>query len=330
MLPSILREILLKKYKTIFISTTSKSSLSIGRLPDKNFNGHKAANVLITESHFARELFTKIDGQIETILIDVERKQEIDLIAIANDVINCSNVLPYKPNDVTLEAADQLILNQLGADLSGKRIIVYGTGNLAFKLALRLIEREVDVSIIGRNPVKVHSIITTLNMVKPGHSNAVAQAYNNDKSDKYEGLISFLSSEKIIASSMAVHIKEGGFAIDGGIGNFQGEFIADALKRQISVLRLDVRLGNPFLLAGIKSLSSDNEFFNSVIGSYELGNMKLVAGGLIGEDGSIIIDRIKNPTQIIGVANGYGGLKNDEQLTENDRRNLQYARKTFI
>lgn len=318
------------KYRYLLVSTTSRDSAEISRLPDKNFNGEIAANVLITNRQIAAELFEKIDGQIETVLIDVERKQGIDLMAIANDVIIYSNILPYKPNDVTLEAADQLILNQLGLNLADKRILVYGTGNLSFKLALRLIEREADISIAGRNPDKVDSIVTTLNMIKPSYSNVAAQVHHNDVTDKYDAIISFLSTEKIIDSSMVVYIKQGGIAIDGGIGNFQGEFIAEALEKEISVLRLDVRLGNPFLLAGITALSSENEFFNSVIGSYTMENMKVVAGGIIGEESSIIVDRIKNPSQIIGVANGYGGLKNEEQLTEHDRKNLQYARKTFL
>ena len=317
-------------YSYLLISTTARDSVEINRLPDKSFKGKLAANYLITDEKIARNFFVEIDGQVEDILIDVERKQEVNLMDIANDVIKHSNILPYKPNDVTLEAADQLILNQLGVDLAGKKILVYGTGNIAFKLALRLLEREVDVSVQGRNPDKIQSVVTTLNMIKPSYSNAVAREHQDAIKYEYDGLVSFLSSEKIIDSTMAVNIKSNGFAIDGGIGNFQGTFIADSLEKGISVLRLDVRLGNPFLRAGITSLSSENEFFNTIIGSNQTGEMKLVAGGIIGEAGSIIVDRIKSPTQIIGIANGYGGLKNDEQLTKNDRKNLQYAKETFI
>ena len=317
-------------YSYLLISTTARDSLEISRLPDKIFKGKLAANYLITNEQIARNFFVEIDGQVEDILVDVERKQEVNLMEIANEVIKHSNILPYKPNDVTLEAADQLILHQLGVDLTGKKVLVYGTGNIAFKLALRLLEREADVSIAGRNLDKVQSLVTTLNMIKPRYSGAIAREHQEDLSFKYDGLISFLSSEKVIDSTMAVHIKPSGFAIDGGIGNFQGTFIVDSLEKGISVLRLDVRLGNPFLIAGITSLSSENEFFNTVIGAHQMGDMKLVAGGIIGEAGSIIVDRIKSPTQIIGIANGYGGLKNDEQFTENDRENLQYAKETFI
>ena len=323
-------EILANRYKLLLISTTARPSNRAARLPDKDFNGELAANFLITDEEIACEFFEKVDGYVETILIDVERKQEIDLMMIASKFIKRSKILPYKPNDVTLEAADQLIMNQLGVKLARKRILVYGTGNISFKLALRLLEREADVLIAGRSLEKVQSIVATLNMIKPRCSNAVAEEYNNALVDDYDALISFVSCEKVIAPSIAIGIKSGGLAIDGGIGNFQGEFIAEALKKKITVLRLDVRLGNPFLLAGIESLSSENDFFNSVIGSLQVDNMRLVAGGIIGEQGAIIIDRITNPTKIIGIANGYGGLKNAEQLTEADRKNLQYTAKSIL
>ena len=330
MLSHIVNDIGKGKYKYILVSTTSKKPAQVSRLPDKDFSGELAANFLITDEQIACELFKNVDGLVETVLIDVERKQQIDLMEIANDIFTKTSILPYKPNDVTLEAADQLVMNQLGVNLSGKKVLVYGTGNIAFKLALRLLEREAYVIIMGRDLDKVQTIVTTLNMIKPRYSNVVAEEYNSSLVNEFDGLISFISGEKVIGTSMAIHIKPGGFAIDGGIGNFQGEFIAEALKNQISVFRLDVRLGNPFLLAGLTSLSSENEFFNSVIGSCQVDNMKLVAGGIIGEDGAIIVDRIKSPTQIIGVANGYGGLKNEEQLTGTDRKNLQYGRNNVL
>lgn len=330
MLETLITAIEKGEYKTIFVSTTSKASPKVSRLPDKNLAGQYSVNVLITDNNIGMNFFERIDGRVDNIFIDVERKQGINLMSIARDIIKYSSIHPYKPNDVTLEAADQLILNQLGTDLTDSRILVYGTGNLAFKIALRLIEREADVTIAGRNLDKIRSLVSTLNMVKPSYSNAMASEHENSCDVSYDGLISFLSSEKIIDSSVVKWIKPKGFAIDGGIGNFQGEFIAEALNNEISILRLDVRLGNPFLFAGIESLSSKNEFFNTVMGSRELDGITLVAGGIIGKSGSIIVDQIHTPKQLIGVANGYGGLKNDKQLTESDRENLQYARKALL
>lgn len=251
MLNSLINDLQSKEYKMLLVSTTARKSMKISRLPDKIFDDIRVANILVTDTIIAKELFQKIDDQIATLLIDVERKKDVNLMEVAKSVVRMSKILPYKPNDVTLEATDQLILNQLGTDLTNKQVLIYGTGNIAFKLALRILEREANVSILGRNENKTQALVDTLNLVIPRHSTVKASVHQEDVSTEYDGLISFLSSEKVIDASMVHHIKRHGFAIDGGIGNFQGLFIAEALEKEVSCLRLDVRLGNPFLLAGI-------------------------------------------------------------------------------
>lgn len=319
----------LRGYDYLLVSTTARESDKIRRLPDKNLNGYRFASYLITDESSAYDFFKEIDGLINNIFIDVERKKKINLMQVAFACIKTSKISPYKPNDVTVEAADQLILNILGHEVTNKKILVYGTGNIAFKLSLRLLERNIDVVIGGRDNNKITHLMNTLNCIKPKYSTSRASHYKSE-GEQFDGLISFVSADKIITPQASKSIIEYGFAIDGGIGNFQEDFIQAALQKHVKLYRLDVRLGNHFLLAAIEAQTSRNDFFESVIGSNISGKVELVAGGIIGGKGTIIVDQIKDPTQIIGVANGYGGVKNDEQLTKNDWKNLQYAKETFL
>lgn len=330
MLLTLRNEILSKSYDGILVSTTSKKSNKISILPNKVIKGKKYINILITNTTIAEEVFKIVDGKLDIILIDVERKKSINLMGLAYKIIKKSCILPYKPNDITLEAADQLVLQQTKHDLIAKNIIIYGTGNLGFKLALRLIEREANVHLVGRNIQKVNSLIESLNRVKPKFSKAYAMQYKPEDGIRYDGLVSFVSADKVINDDFANCIKSEGFAIDGGIGNFSEDFIALCLNKRIFVTRLDVRLGNEFLAASISSLNKKNVFFNEIMGSTKLNNQTVVAGGIIGPAGSIIVDRIKEATQIIGIANGYGGLKNESEYTKSDRENLQDAKKTLL
>src|SRR5699024_9515459 len=162
-----------------------------------------------------------------------------------------------------------------------------------------------NVHLVGRNVGKVNILVDTLNYIKPQYSDASAFAFNSHKKHSYDGMISFVSAEKVVTEAYADYITPEGFAIDGGIGNFSGEFIALCLEKSINVTRLDVRLGNEFLSASIKSLSKENSFFEEVMGVEKYEELEIVAGGIIGQAGSIIVDKIKEPKQIIGVANGY-------------------------
>jgi len=49
----------------------------------------------------------------------------------------------------------------------------------------------------------------------------------------------------------------------------------------------------------------------------------IVAGGYIGKEGNIIVDQIHEPSQIIGIADGMGGVKDKDQLTDDDQEAMR-------
>ena len=53
-----------------------------------------------------------------------------------------------------------------------------------------------------------------------------------------------------------------------------------------------------------------------------MNGIHLVAGGLLGDDGSIVLDDINKPRKIIGVSNGKGSFKT--HLNKEDKRNYNY------
>ena len=58
-----------------------------------------------------------------------------------------------------------------------------------------------------------------------------------------------------------------------------------------------------------------NSQFSQIIGRDIINNHPVVAGGIMGQDGQVIIDRIVKPTREIGIANGIGGVKNESDLS---------------
>lgn len=307
-----------KKYEVMLVSITAKHDLSYLRLPDRVINNKKALNYLITKESIAQDLFRMTDGVISEVFIDVEQKQPINLFDLAKKVFKKTKVLAYKPNDITVEAADQLILNHFSNDVRGKKILIYGTGNISTKLAVRLAERQGQVFIYGRNKEKAIKIIEAINMVLPSYSEYPLKIFNPKTT--YDALLSFVSAEKVIDSDIAKVLNNFSIAIDGGIGNFTKSFIAETRKRSIRMLRLDVRIGEPFIEASV--LAHNQSFFYEVMGEKSIGNIQVVAGGIIGSEGAVIVDQIKRPTQIIGIANGIGGVKSETELTDDEKRSL--------
>ncbi|MCM3088661.1 NAD(P)-binding domain-containing protein [Bhargavaea ginsengi] len=320
-----------RNYKYLFISTTAKHNLPLLRLPDRELSNGKSLNILISEESKAREVLQKVDGIIPTIIIDVEAKQNIDLLSIADQYVKKSAIFTNKPNDLTLEATDILLRRYFSNNLSGLNILVIGTGNIAFKLALRLAERNAQVFMEGRNPKKLKHLVDAINLVLPRHSRVTVKAFPADSyEDTLDAIIPFVSAEKVVSEELVMFLSETSLSVDGGIGNFTESYISKALEKKSSVVRLDVRIALPFTEASLNSSAPNFGFFKEVFGERVINNTKIVAGGVIGDEGTIIVDQIKSPRQIVGIANGYGGVKHESTLSREERRSIELLRQCLL
>lgn len=201
--------------------------------------------------------------------------------------------------------------------LHNKDIGIYGTGNIAFKLALRLSERNARVHIFGRKQRKIKVCIDALKQVTFDKE----LIHYGDKDSRLNSFVSFVSADKVITSDYNNLLKNNALCLDGGIGNFSKEFISTALENGHDVRRLDVRQSQEIMDGYINSRL--NSQFSQIIGRDVINNHLVVAGGIMGQDGQVIIDRIIKPTRVIGIANGIGGVKNESDLSAEEHIKIQ-------
>lgn len=312
------------KFKCIMISTTSKHDADFKLLPRRQFNNFGIISLMINDIDFLKSTLLYFDDKVDNIFIDIEQKQKVNLYKIAKNIIKKSELRTVKPNDTTVESCDILIRKYFNDNLINKKIIIIGTGNIAFKIALRLAERQAEVYIKGRTQTKEIDTVHSLNSILPKFSGQV-YSYNELKNlDKVNSIISFISGEFEEESSLNKFISKETIIIDGGINNFNSSYVNKLLKNQIEVIRLDTRIAIPYQFMNMNDYIK--QFFENIYGSNVLDGTNIVAGGLIGQEGSVIVDNIKEPNQIIGVADGAGGVKSYEQLTEKNRYAIQKVR----
>lgn len=269
------------------------------------------ANICTIEQ--AKKIVKSVDGIIETILVDVEKKieglEEIEE-TVKKEAIK-SKVLTVKLNDMTVEAVDALIA-QLVDKVRGKRVAIIGAGNIGSKLALKLVERGANVVITRRNGEKVRNIAETLNIIKPkGTLAKVTWITDNLKAaEGADAIIGFTPRIPVITSEIVKAMNPRGLLIDGGIGTIYPDAIKLAIKRGIRVLRLDMRAG---FAGGVTTLLETNNLIKNVMGKSRIASIPVVAGGFIGDKGDVIVDNVSKPTQVIGVADGSGGVLKDPE-----------------
>ncbi len=299
------------------ISMTARKSNGLRTLPRRAAMGFTAINFLVTKIEQARDCLFALDGQVDYILIDIEEKQDISLIREARRIIKTSKVITCKPNDATIESCDLFIRHHYNDELENKSVLVIGSGNLSTKIALRLAERQAIVHLHSRSYQKTAQITESLNLILPKFSKPI-QAINKPK-QKYNIIVSFLSAEAIIGEEYLPILSEDSLVIDGGINNFKSAFIKGALEKGITCYRLDVRIAFLYYLL---FLSNEVEsFFTHVMGriEYQDNGYHLVSGGIIGNIGDIIVDKVMEPTQIVGIADGLGGVKSESHYSQEEK-----------
>lgn len=311
----------------ITISNTARSRSDFKVLPRRYGNKTAAACFLINNSDYLKETIKFFDGKVDKIYVDVEQKQDIDLYRESKDLIHQSELTTIKPNDIAIESCDLLLRKMFEDDLSHKNIAVIGTGNLASKIALRMAERQATVFMEGRSKAKEHKITNGINSFLPAYTNPIHAMDEWDGEKKFDAIVSFLSGPYWAEEKLLPSINEKTLIIDGGISNFSSEFIENMLNKDVKVTRLDVRFALPYQFLDI--MEDTIVFYKDIYGKRDIGENCIVAGGYIGHEGSIIVDQIKQPTQIIGIADGMGGVKDDGSLTEQDRQALSTIQDTI-
>jgi hypothetical protein len=92
---------------------------------------------------------------------------------------------------------------------------------------------------------------------------------------------------------------------DGGIGSLSPEAVEAAEARGMRVVRIDMR---PSLASTALELIGIRRVVEEHMGGETWEGVSVVAGGLLGKAGEIIVDSISQPARVIGVADGRGGI----------------------
>ncbi|MDX9713886.1 MAG: hypothetical protein RBT37_00490 [Dissulfurispiraceae bacterium] len=105
------------------------------------------------------------------------------------------------------------------------------------------------------------------------------------------------------------------------------DLMSGATTAEIAQVLLDngaevVRLDGYAALAGeIIGLIDAQKLVDQIMGRRNINSVSVVAGGVWGHDGDVIVNSIKAPTKIIGIADGNGWLKSILDKSDHDTFN---------
>jgi len=304
------------KYKCVMINTTAKHAKAFSILPRRIYGDYNISSFMINNVDILKKAITYYDGLIDYFFIDVELKQSINLYEQSKKNIKYSELITIKTNDNTIESLDLLVREKFNDDLIDKNILVIGSGNIASKTMIRFAERQSNIFVLSRNVRKTTRILKGINEILPKYNKKI-QLFNKNILTQFDLVISAISTEFTKSDLIKKNINENTMFIDVGVNNFNEKFMKQLINNRNDILRLDTRIALPY-----QTMTKDKyvtDFFDKVMGKKDIEQSLIVAGGIIPEEGVIIVDKINNPTQIIGIADGRGGVKQVETSVEKER-----------
>jgi hypothetical protein len=314
-----------KKSAIVLTITTKKFKENIRYLPYRNLTDFLCLPIAINNDKILEKIIKKIDGKIDTIFVDIENKLN-NCQNVYEKVIKFSKkskIFPIKGNDFTVDATFSLLILKIGS-LNKKKICIFGSGNIGSKLAIKIVESGTDVYIINSTIKSSIKSAEAINTIKPKEcKNKAIPSSKKQIPDNLDVIVGFTRGIPIITKNLILKMKKDGLIIDGGIGTVKENAISYCEENKIELVRIDIR--NSFRTQSELTLLSEN-FINSIQGKKSMGKFKIVSGGIIGKIGDIVVDNISNPNEIIGIADGKGGLLNGKN---NFEKNLSLVSKKF-
>ena len=272
--------------------------------------------VIVRDVDTAVEVARMVDGKVDYILVDSEKKIE-RIYYGAKDVGNIerhirqrvsrSKIVTYKGNDLTVEAID-FLLGQIIGDVGARQIAVVGLGNIGSKIALKLVERGAYVRAYRRDKKKLKAIVAGLNLIKSEHTiSPITEAKSITEACKGASVVIAAADARGISKEKhlkGLDLTTAPILIDVGKGCF-----AEAIVKgeSYSVYRIDVSMVQKHTFAGLleTAVHYGRSLGRRIIKDH---NIKLVSLGLLGKHGEIIVDDIEKPSTVIGIADGKGSL----------------------
>jgi len=245
----------------------------------------------------ARDLAAVLDAAepFNWVAVDCDDKlpESASIIQTARSRVAAQRLLYYSDNQVWFDSALDIV-QRVEHGLSGKAVVLCGAGPLADSLAFTLprIGASVIVPDSGSAPIDAAIVLGA--------------------SQKRES----------IDASLIHRVAGQASVFDLGIGNLTFEAAELARSRGFALYRLDNRAG--ISSAMVRLLETDH-MVTKVMGRARLRNVEVVAGGLLAPAGAIIVDDIRRPSLIFGIADGKGQFKS-EPLDPEDRERVQYIR----
>jgi len=229
------------------------------------------------------------------IAVDCDQKlpESAAIVDAARARIGADRLLFYSDNQVWFDSGLDIV-QRIEGGVTGKRVLLCGDGPLAdcFRGALQ----RIGAAVVDRDRLEAR---------EPAPAIVLGAA----------------QKRATIDDALIDRVPVGAGVYDIGIGNLTPAAAERARARGLRLYRLDNRAG---ISSAIVRLLETDFMVGKLMGHMRVKGVDIVAGGLLAPPGAVIVDDIRDPAVIFGVADGSGRFR--EPLERDDEQRVAFVR----
>jgi len=296
------------------VAATQREQATVSRFVQEEFE-YVIGNVQVGSTDQLAEVIQATDGVVDFFLVDADIRPFLkrNLVSEARTSAKHSALLGYSDSDVWARSiADEV--RALKTDVDDLQVTVLGVTHQALRTILHLLEHGATVTLTGQ-------LTRDLLTASKAMANAAGQKHALRLDNHVDSairrahvLVAFHKKRPVVTSQMLRLLKNNSIVFDASLGAVMPEAIEWAAEHGIRVVRPDMRAA---LTGELSSLLGTTEIASQLLGKGEIGGVPIVAGGLVGRRGDVVVDSIASPTRVVGIADGTGRLLyHDDQFKE--------------
>lgn len=296
--------------RSVFTIAWAPARITTTRFPSIYADQTKVVgNAELANASDAKAVTEALDGKVDVIMVDVSGLEDAateDLLTTVDGAVEKSKVLPYSDRNAHILSTEALVRDYCH-DLRSMCFAICGTNDFGLELAVRLMRSGGKVVVYDSDPQRAAEMSRILGdyAVLTRCSADVPALLNDMIPGSIDVLLGCKLRQIIVDTELIDYVGATGLIVDAGVGSFSPEAIIAAQERGMDIRRVDMRTG---LLAEVDLALATSELVQSAQGRKIIDGVRVVGGGVIGAYGAVVVDDVANPTRVIGIADGVGGL----------------------
>lgn len=259
----------------------------------------------------------KSQDTIDKIILDIDRKRDNSeqIINVVYELTNNKTIDVYSDLDMWGSASIDFI-SCIEKRLNNKKILLTGRSYLTPRIALNLLTKNANL-FFWKNDYQ-EGVFNLDNQTRIEIKSNKIEVIDNIQSQHFDLMIGTSIMKKSVEDwSMYNDITFAGI-YDIGLYNFDKSLIANATKKGSRVYRFDNRAG---ISSVVLNLMETDFLINNNLGKVFIKDIPVVSGGIMAEEGAVVVDNAFNPSVILGISNGEGLFKTE--MSNIDIKNLE-------